>query len=147
MIPVLEWVLRAQLLSSAVMAGVIWFVQVVHYPLFAAVGAEAFGAYEAAHQRRTTWMVAPAMLVEVLTSGWLAWAAEGAWRGWAWTGAGLVVLLWVSTFLVQVPLHERLGRGWDARVHRQLAASNWVRTAAWSARAVIAAEMLSRWHA
>lgn len=31
------------------MTGLIWFVQVVHYPLFALVGSTGFAAYESAH--------------------------------------------------------------------------------------------------
>ena len=55
------------------MVGLIWFVQVVHYPLFSKVGAEGFAAYEASHASRTTWVVAPPMLIEVVTSVLLIW--------------------------------------------------------------------------
>ena len=46
--------LSLHLAATAAMTGLIWFVQVVHYPLFAAVGADQFVAYEVAHQRRTS---------------------------------------------------------------------------------------------
>ncbi len=49
------------------MLGVIWFVQLVHYPLFAAVGKDFFTEYEKRHQSWTTYVVAPGMLVEGLT--------------------------------------------------------------------------------
>jgi hypothetical protein len=39
------------LAATAAMVGLIWFVQVVHYPLFASVGADEFVAYENAHTR------------------------------------------------------------------------------------------------
>jgi hypothetical protein len=48
-----------------------------------------------------------------------------------------------STFLVQVPLHERLSAGWDAAAHQRLVASNWVRTVLWTVRAVLVAAMLA----
>jgi hypothetical protein len=50
------------------MTGLIWFVQVVHYPLMARVGRVGFADYEAAHTRRTTWVVAPPMLIEGFTA-------------------------------------------------------------------------------
>lgn len=56
------------LAATLSMVGLIWFVQIVHYPLFAYVGAEKFIAYEAAHARLTTWVVAPPMLTEALTA-------------------------------------------------------------------------------
>ena len=52
-------------------------------------------------------------------------------------GLALVGLIWASTFLVQVPLHEVLARGFDAEAHSRLVASNWLRTFLWSARAVL----------
>ena len=39
------------LVATCWMAGLIWLVQVVHYPLFAHVGAEAFPAFHALHVR------------------------------------------------------------------------------------------------
>ena len=65
-LPVL--VLVVNLASTLAMTGVIWFVQVVHYPLFASVGAEGFSRYEALHATRTGWVVAPLMLCELVAS-------------------------------------------------------------------------------
>ena len=50
------------------MVGVIWFVQVVHYPLFSSVGPEKFTVYSEAHSRLTTYVVGPPMLVDVATA-------------------------------------------------------------------------------
>ena len=60
----LELILLLQAASTLAMVGLIWFVQIVHYPLFAQVGREGFSGYEQAHQNRTTFVVAPLMLVE-----------------------------------------------------------------------------------
>ena len=53
---------------TLVMVGVIWFVQIVHYPLMARVSRGEFAAYASEHQRRTTFVVAPAMLIEAVTA-------------------------------------------------------------------------------
>ncbi len=50
------------------MVGVIWFVQVVHYPLFSRVGDSGFAAYSGAHSRLTGFVVGPPMLVEAATA-------------------------------------------------------------------------------
>ena len=47
--------------ATLYMTGLIWFVQVVHYPLMARVGEDGFAEYEKHHQRLTTWVVAPPM--------------------------------------------------------------------------------------
>ncbi len=132
--------LPLQLLSTLAMFGLIWFVQVVHYPLFLQVDAEQFPAYEATHANRTTYVVAPLMLVELATAGLLLLpglrpASVLTWQAWA--GAALVGIIWLSTAFLQVPLHNRLQLGYSADVIDKLVATNWIRTIAWSARAVL----------
>lgn len=126
------------------MTGVIWFVQVVHYPLMGRVREVQFAAYAVAHQQRTTWVVGPLMILEALTAGALVWMAVsgGGETAWPWVGLGLLALIWLSTFAVQVPLHARLASGFSEAAWRRLVATNWVRTIAWTARSVIALAMM-----
>ncbi len=63
-------------------------------------------------------------------------------RTLAAAGLLLLVTIWLSTFFVQVPCHRALERGFDARVHRRLVSSNWIRTAGWSLRAAVALWLL-----
>lgn len=139
----MTWLLIANAASTFFMAGLIWFVQVVHYPLFAAVGTAEFPAYSRLHQSLTTFVVGPPMLVEALTAGMLVVARPTGVSAWlAWTGFALVIVIWASTALLQIPAHGRLASGFDASTAATLVSSNWVRTAAWSARAAIVAAML-----
>ena len=101
-----EVLLLAHAASTLAMAGVIWFVQVVHYPLFAEVAAERFAGYEASHRRLTTRVVAPLMLVELATTAALPFRPAAAAVGpeWVpWAGLALLAATWLSTWLVQVP--------------------------------------------
>ena len=126
------------------MVGLIWFVQLVHYPLFSAVGAPEFVAYEAQHTRRTTWVVAMFMPVELATAAWIVVGDAGdVPAGLAWLGLATVIALWTITLTVQVPQHRRLGQEFDAGTARRLVAGNWVRTALWSLRGVVALMMLT----
>lgn len=119
------------------MTGLCLFVAVVHYPLMARVGREAWTEYERLHTARTGVVVAPLMLVEAGSAAWLtlAKAGEVADAG-AWWWANLVGLgvVWGITFLVNVPQHQRLTLGWDAPTHRALVATHAVRTVVWAAR-------------
>jgi hypothetical protein len=124
MSPALTLVLN--LAATWYMAGLIWFVQLVHYPQFPLVGADGFAAYHRRHTRITTWAVGPAMLVELATAAWLVARRPAAMPAWAaWAGAGMVALLWASTALVQVPKHDVLARGFDPAAGRSLVATNW----------------------
>jgi hypothetical protein len=108
--------------------------------LFQRVGNPGFAEYEAGHSRLTSRVVAPLMLVEagaaVVLTIWMP--AEPL----VWFGLGTLVLIWLSTFFLQVPQHRRLSRGFDALAHRRLVRTNWLRTIGWSARAPIGLALL-----
>ncbi len=137
--------LLGQAAATLFMTGAIWIVQAVHYPLMAEVGAERFPRYERRHARRITWVVAPPMLVEAGAAAMLvAQPPPGIPSLVPWVGAGLVGVIWVSTAFLQVPQHHALARGFDARAHRRLVATNWVRTAAWTLRSALVVWMLAQ---
>lgn len=132
-------ILFAHLAATFVMVGVIWFVQVVHYPLFARVSDASFVEYEARHVQATGFVVGPPMLLEAATVVWLVAAPPSGLPVWApWLGALMLAVIWISTALLQVPAHERLQRGFDALAHQRLVSTNWIRTILWSARGVLA---------
>ncbi|MEO1008301.1 MAG: hypothetical protein AAFX79_07020 [Planctomycetota bacterium] len=120
------------------MVGLIWFVQVVHYPLFADVGVAGWTAYADRHRSRTTLVVGPVMLVELATAAAIALDPPEGGRVLAWAGLALVGVVWLSTGLVQVPLHGRVAGEPEPRLIRALVLTNWLRTAAWTARGVLA---------
>lgn len=137
--------LLAHLAATAVMVGIVWFVQAVHYPLFADVGADGWVAYAAAHVRRTGRVVGPPMLVEGATAALLLLRRPPEVPvGWAWLGAGLLLAVWGSTALLQVPRHRLLAAGFDPVAARTLVATNWLRTAAWTLRGLLALAMVAR---
>ena len=123
------------------MTGLIWLIQLVHYPLFVKVGADQFVAYEIAHSRQITPIVMPLMFAELLASLWLAWkpSAAGAFVApqTVWVILAVMVLaIWLSTAVLQVPLHNQLEKGVDENAVRRLVSTNWIRTILWSARSI-----------
>ncbi len=127
-----SFIAAAHLLTTFAMVGLIWFVQIVHYPMMASFDRENFASHEKEHCDRTGWVVVPLMLVEIFTFALLL--IEGI-RSNAFLISGLLLgVIWASTFLIQVPLHRELLRGWNARQHQRLVTTNWIRTAAWTGR-------------
>ncbi len=121
------------------MTGLIWFVQIVHYPAHAMVGPAEFASYQRAHMRRTTYVVAPAMLIEAATATLLlALAPESVGRALPGVGLALLAGVWLTTWGLLVPRHRILEKGFDAEAARALVTINWLRTGLWSARGVIA---------
>jgi hypothetical protein len=123
------------------MTGVIWFVQLVHYPLFPEFETGGFGNTMKKHQAQTSLVVVPAMLIELSTGVWLAL------KQWYHSylpllALGLLILIWLITFCISAPLHGRLEKGFDAQLTAKLVATNWARTLLWTARCLL---LLSLW--
>lgn len=136
-----EVLLRAHVLSVCFLAGLVWVVQLLVYPGFAAVGATA--DWREVHDRHTRTMgrlVTAPWAVQGLTCAWLLLAAPVPWL--LAIAAGVCGAVTVAvTMLVSVPCHRRLSAGYDPVVLARLVRTNWYRTAAWSAGALVAAAM------
>lgn len=129
-----------QVAATLFMTGLVWFVQIVHYPLMAHVGEAGFSTYSQQHAKRARLLIAPVMLAELATALLPLWSAlrpvslpENAVK----MSLFLLALIWLSTALLQVPLHTRLSRGWDAAAARRLVNTNWIRTVCWTLRALL----------
>ena len=127
------------LASTLYMVGLIWFVQLVHYPLMNRVPPAQFPEFERAHAARTSWAVGPPMIVELATAVALVMIPDlvPETRS-ALVGLVLLAGIWVSTALLQVPAHGRLAERVDPDVHRRLVRTNWIRTVLWTARGALA---------
>ena len=131
------FILIAHLVSTAMMAGLIWFVQVVHYPLMRAVMTSEFPMYSQNHVRLTGYVVAPLMLIELATAVWLIFITPSETPIWLWLiNLATILFLWLSTFLIQVPIHNKLVQGRDEAAIDKLVRTNWIRTILWTSRVV-----------
>ena len=140
-----KWTLLLHVAATLAMAGLIWFVQIVHYPLFARVGRDSFRRYEMDHQRLVAWIVGPGMLTELATAIILLWCRpSGLDLVTLWLGIGLLASIWLVTYTVQVPQHATLVLAYDDEVQRRLVKGNWYRTAAWSARGILVIWMVAQ---
>ena len=123
--------------ATCYMCGVIWFVQLVHYPLFSTVGRSEFVSYQLQHVRRTGWVVGPAMLLEASAAGSVCFPYSRSITGSALERPGAARgAVWLSTFAWQVPCHNALLKEFDPERHAWLVRSNWLRTILWTMRAL-----------
>lgn len=133
-----DTVLLVHVGATWALIGLIWFVQMVHYPLFATVGTGDFDLYEAQHTRRTALVVGVLMPAEAITAAWLLIESpDGVATGFIALGLVLVAAVWLSTALVQAPIHGRLSTNATTALQRRLVQTNWLRTVAWSVRGVL----------
>lgn len=140
-----EAILLSNVVSTLALVGLIWTIQVDVYPLFARVGACDFISFHAQHSRRITMIVAPLMLVELLSSTALVVLPPASLGRMPFVvGLALAVSTWLSTAVVQVPAHQTLASGFDSRIHAKLVRSNWIRTIAWTLRGLLVVWVLAK---
>lgn len=124
-----------ELFLSGAMTGLIWMVQLVHYPGFIYVNPENFASFHRHHVGTISLITAPLMVLEAGIALWMVATAP--------TGlleiiiAVIIALIWVSTFFIQVPLHSKLVGGKNDRVIQKLVQTNWIRTVLWSVKALL----------
>ncbi len=113
----------------------IWLVQVIIYPGLFRIPSKEFVDYHSWYTIRITAIVLPLMIGEVMiTAGWLILDKVTIFSAVA---AIFVVLIWISTFMLQVPIHKQLQAGKDKTLISQLVKTNWIRTFAWSMKAIV----------
>lgn len=126
----LETIFLINTFCTFFMTGLIWYVQLVHYPSFRFLNEENFQKFHKHHSVRTGIIVMPFMSIELSTSGVLAWM-EG-WTTLNTFGFYLVILIWLSTFFLSVPKHNALKHGKVDSLIDGLVKTNWFRTVLWS---------------
>lgn len=125
--------------STWFMVGVIWTVQVVHYPLWVYVDGHDFQSLHQKHTRIIGKLVGPVGAIEFISAVTLLLSQQSILTV---AGTAIIIAIWIVTFAVQVPLHRRLESEWRQPVIARLVRGNWIRTILWSVRGLIALMLL-----
>lgn len=136
----LQLLLLLNLILAAMLSGLIWLVPLVNYPAFLHVGADASFSYQRHHTRSISWVVVPLMVAELLLAVWMLLKPFSftilSYLNYA--AFGCLLLVWLVTFGLAVPLHNRLGKeGYKIHTIRRLVRINWLRTIGWNLRLIL----------
>ena len=123
-----------QFVVTWMMVGIMWFSQIVHYPLYKKIR-EGFIEYERSHIRLAAVLLGPMMLIEVITAIiMIGMAEEGLLTQLAGANLLLLAVLWIFTLLFQVNQHQKLSIHFSKNILRRLIYSNWIRTLLWTVK-------------
>jgi hypothetical protein len=123
--------------------GLIWIIQLVHYPGFLKIGREGYDAYQAFHMRSISWIVGPSMLLEAISTGLLLfYLKELPLTALFYCSLFLLLTIWVNTAFFAVPAHNKLLSGYNVEAINNLVNVNWWRTFAWTARSILLGTIL-----
>jgi hypothetical protein len=121
-------------LTVAGLVVLIWLIQLLHYPSFHFIDPQRFVAFEQFHTQRISMIVIPLMLVELAFIGQRLLAHPSKLD---FILVLLTFIIWLSTFLLQVPCHQTLSAGYDLPTINRLITTNWIRTICWSLKLVL----------
>jgi phosphatidylserine synthase len=123
-----------QLFCTFALTGLIWVIQLVHYPSFAMVEKKQFKNFHQFHSRQISRLVIPLMVGELFSAALLL--AANSSLIW-WINLVLALAPWIFTFALSVPAHQILAEGYDAASITRLVNTNWWRTITWSLKAIL----------
>lgn len=121
-----------QIVSCAFMSGLIWVIQVLHYPAFSYLREDQFLEFHSLHTKKITFIVLPVMLIELVSAVFLFLKNFSSF--FIAMNLFFLLLIWLSTFFVSVPLHNALTKSMNLKVIERLILTNWIRTFLWTIR-------------
>ena len=129
-----DWIFYGCLAANLFMFGVICFVQLVHYPSFLHIRKEDWREFHTFHSRRTSWVVAAPIALQVFCTLLLH---DKSIPLYVFTALAIG-----TTFLISVPLHQKLSNQHNLRDIQLLILSNWIRVFGWGGSSFILIEQL-----
>ena len=121
-------------LSTSLMVGIIWVIQLLHYPAFNFIKESDYVEFQHFHMQRISFIVVPVMILELFSASMLVYYVRSNLLILC-----LIILLfiWLITFVFFTKLHQSLLDGYDKKIIDKLVKINWSRTVLWSLRLII----------
>ena len=130
----IEVLSKVHFLSTSLMVGIIWVIQLLHYPAFNFIKESDYVEFQHFHMQRISFIVVPVMILELFTAFMLVYYIR----------SNLLILcmiillfIWLITFVFFTKLHQSLLDGYDKTIVDKLVTINWSRTILWSLRLII----------
>ncbi len=125
----------AHFFSCFFMTGLIWLIQLIHYPSYKFIDALKFSEYQNFHTTTITFIVGPVMAIELFSGMAILFDQKlSALSSINFIG---LLLIWAATAFLSVPLHAKLSAGFNTETVQMLISTNWVRTVLWSLRSAL----------
>ena len=124
------------LIATSVMVGVIWVIQLVHYPSFHFIELNQYTTFQRFHMSRISYVVIPAMLTELFTLILIIISMDQI-DTLVLASAILLIFIWLITAVFFSGVHQKLTLGYDQTVVDKLVKLNWGRTLLWTLRLLL----------
>lgn len=134
-----EILFTMQLFSTFFLTGLIWVIQLVHYPSFHYIEENIFSTFAQFHSKRITRIVLPMMFIELISAFIILLASDLGQLSFTLfiVNFVIIVLIWSCTFCLSMPCHKELMREINKPIINKLIRTNWPRTVLWSFKSLL----------
>ena len=124
---------------SSFMFGLILTTQIVSYPMFLKAE-ENFSVYHMSYVNKISTIAAPLMIIELFLSLLFIILLQSYF---AISIFLIMILIFLSTFFIQVPIHEKLKNNFNIYLCNKLINTNWIRVFLWLSKCIISFIMIN----
>ena len=122
------------LISTSIMVGIIWIIQLVHYPSFHFVSKDKYISFQNFHMEKISFIVIPVMLLESISGILLIYNYLNTILAISML---ILLLIWTLTAFFFSSVHQTLTAGYQVELVERLVKVNWARTIFWTLRLLL----------
>ena len=118
-----------QIVCNSYLVSLVFMTQFITYPTFLNIDIDKFSDYHRKYVNNISFIVAPVMLIELLTLSLIAYFSS---EFLIIKSLILLLVIWLTTFFIMIPSHNRISKSYNKKEIISLINYNWVRTILWS---------------
>ena len=118
-----------QIICNSYLVSLVLITQFITYPTFLSIDKKKFPVYHKKYVNKISFIVAPVMLIELLTLILIAYFSKDFL---IIKSLFLLLVIWLTTFTIMVPSHNKISRAFNKKEINRLINYNWIRTILWS---------------
>ncbi len=123
-----------QLVCNSYLVSLVFMTQFITYPTFLDIDKDKFSEYHQKYVNKISFIVAPVMLIELLTLFIIAYLSSDFLIVKTLI---LLLVIWMTTFFIMIPSHNRISKSFNKKEIINLINYNWVRTILWSFKLLV----------
>ncbi len=123
-----------QLVCNSYLVSLVLMTQFITYPTLLNIDKDKFSDYHRKYVNNISFIVAPVMLIELLTLFLIAYFSKDFLIIKCLI---LLLVIWLTTFFIMIPSHNRISKSFNIKEIKSLINYNWIRTILWSFKLLV----------
>ena len=123
-----------QIVCNSYLVSLVLMTQFITYPTFLNIDKDKFSDYHRKYVNNISFIVAPVMLIELLTLSLIAYLSS---EFLIIKSLFLLLVIWLTTFFIMIPSHNRISKSFNIKEIKSLINYNWIRTILWSFKLLV----------